>query len=246
LSTPKGLVERQVFLHAAGFAESKGDIVVTLDADLQNPPSEIPKLVNKVLEGYDVVAGKRMGRQDSLVRRWPSLLMNILISRLTGVKLNDYGCMLRAYRKDVIDCLLRYGQRSVYIPAFTSWIGTNVVEIEVGHEGRKHGTSRYNMLKLLRQCFDLVTAYTLLPIQLISISGAFFAGLGALLAGYLMSYRLYFGTTSALTTFIASLLFFSGIIMVSIGVISEYIVRILLETSRTPLYIIKENTEADA
>jgi len=229
----------------AGFKASCGEVVVTLDADLQNPPEEIPKLIKKIEEGIDVVAGRRVGRKDVLTRRFASAMINLIISKLTGVKLNDYGCMLRAYRRNIVDYMVRYGEKSVYIPAFASWLAAGAAEIPVSHDPRKYGKSKYSLLRFLRQAFDLVTAYTLLPIQLISIVGAVFAIIGFLLACYLMSFRLFFGTSSTLTTFVSALLFFSGMIMLALGIVSEYLVRIYMETRKTPLYIIKTgpNTE---
>lgn len=224
----------------AGFKAAKGEVIVTLDADLQNPPSEIPKLVKKIEEGYDVVAGWRRNRRDNPGRRISSQAMNLIISKLTGVKLNDYGCMLRAYRRKIINYLLEYGEKSVYIPAFTSWLSSNVVEVPVDHNPRKHGKSKYNLLRFSRQAFDLITAYTLFPIQLISMIGAVFSAIGFFLACYLMSFRFFFGTPSTLTTFVAALLFFSGVIILSLGIVSEYLVRIYIETRKMPLYIIKE------
>lgn len=229
----------------AGFKASGSQIVVTLDADLQNPPQEIPKLIKKIEEGYDVVAGRRLNRKDRLYRRLSSNLINRMISKLTGVKLNDYGCMLRAYNRTIIKHLLEYGEKSVYIPAFTSWISSNIVEIPVSHNPRKHGKSKYNLLKFLRQVFDLITAYTLFPIQLISIVGAIFSILGFFLACYLIVYRIFFKITSTLTTFISALLFFSGVIIFFMGIISEYLVRIYIETKKTPLYISKEECDGD-
>ena len=227
----------------AGFKVSRGKIVVTLDADLQNPPQEIPKLINKIEEGYDMAAGRRLYRKDNLLRRLSSLIMNIIISKITGVKLRDYGCMLRAYNRKIIDCLLKYGDKSVYIPAFTSWLSSNVIEIAIAHNPRKYGKTKYNLLKFLRQAFDLITAYTLVPIQLISIIGAIFSLMGIFLALYLISFRIFFGTASPLTTFISALLFFSGMTIFFMGVISEYLVRIYIETKKTPLYIIKEGDD---
>lgn len=227
----------------AGFKTARGEIVVTLDADLQNPPAEIPKLVKKIEEGYDVAAGRRQNRRDTLSRKLSSGIMNVIISKLTGVRLRDYGCMLRAYRRSVIDHLLEYGEKSVYIPAFASWLTSNVIEVPVSHNPRKHGKSKYGLLKFLRQAFDLVTAYTLFPIQMMSIAGAVFSIIGFLLACYLMSFRLFFGTPSALTTFISALLFFSGAVILSIGIVSEYLVRIYIEARKMPLYIIKEEKD---
>jgi undecaprenyl-phosphate 4-deoxy-4-formamido-L-arabinose transferase len=224
----------------AGFKDSYGKIIVTLDADLQNPPEEIPKLVSKIEDGFDVVAGKRLDRKDRFMRIVVSVIMNKIISVLTGVKHTDYGCMLRAYRRPIINCLLDYGEKSVYIPAFTSWLSSNIIEVPVKHESRAFGVSKYNLLKFCSQSFDLITAYTLLPIQLLSFIGIGFSAIGIFLACYLISVRLYFGTPSPLTIFISALLFFSGIIIFSIGVICEYIVRVYRETRKQPLYIIKE------
>lgn len=225
----------------AGFKIAQGEIIVTLDADLQNPPDEIPNLIRKIEEGFDIVAGRRLNRKDNLFRKIPSILMNIVISRLTGVKLNDYGCMLRAYKKVIVKYLVEYGEKSVYIPAFASWLSANVVEIPVRHNSRKYGKSKYTFLKFLRQTFDLITNYTLFPIQLISIVGAIFAILGFFMACYLISFRIFFGTPSTLTTFISALLLFSGIIILFMGIISEYLARIYIETRKTPLYIIKND-----
>lgn len=229
----------------AGFKMAGGEIVVTLDADLQNPPEEIPNLVRKIEEGFDVVAGRRSNRKDNMLRRLTSAAMNILISKLTGIKLNDYGCMLRAYRRNIINYLLKYGEKSVYIPALANWFTSNVAEIPVKHCSRKYGRSKYNLFGFLRQAFDLISAYTLLPIQLISIVGIIFAMVGILLACYLISFRLFFGTTSTLTTFISALLFFSGVIIFFMGIISEYLARIYTEIRKSPLYIIKEVLSKD-
>jgi undecaprenyl-phosphate 4-deoxy-4-formamido-L-arabinose transferase len=225
----------------AGFSHTLGEIVVTLDADLQNPPEEIPKLLVKIDEGYEVVCGWRQQRKDSIFRRLPSLIMNLVISKLTGVTLKDYGCMLRAYRRPVVAYLLQYGEKSVYIPAFISWLHPSIIEIPVAHARRVKGTSKYSLLKFMIQAFDLITAYTLFPIQLISITGAAFSLLGFLLSIYLLLFRIFWGTPSPLTTFIAALLFLCGVIIFSIGIISEYLARVYSEVRKKPLYIIKKN-----
>ncbi|NQU94895.1 MAG: glycosyltransferase [Candidatus Omnitrophica bacterium] len=227
----------------AGFNSSEGEVVVTLDADLQNPPGEIPKLLEKIEEGFDVVAGRRMGRKEGILRKFSSAVMNIIISKLTGVKLKDYGCMLRAYKRSIINYLLQYGEKCVYIPAFASWLTGSVIEVPVKDNPRKYGKSKYNLLSFLRQAFDLITAYTLVPIQLISIVGAVFLIISVLLTGYLLSFRFFFGTPSPLTTFVAILLFLSGVTTFFIGVVSEYLVRMSIETRKRPLYIIKEKFE---
>lgn len=225
----------------AGFQNALGDIIMTMDADLQNPPEEIPKMLVKIKEGYDIVAGKRINRKDKLLRKLPSYFMNKIISSLTGVELSDYGCMMRAYRRDIISKLIQYGEKSLYIPAFTSWLSNNSIEIPIKHDFRFAGKTKYSLLTLLRQAFDLITAYTLVPIQIIGISGIILFFIGIFLFIYLMYYRLFVGTTNPLTSFIAILIFLSGSILFSIGVISEYLVRLYKEIRKMPLYILKDS-----
>ena len=225
----------------AGFKHSAGDIIMTLDADLQNPPEEIPKLVDKMKDGHDIVAGRRINRKDSLLRKIPSYFMNKIISLLTGVTLNDYGCMMRVYKRDIINTLLLYGEKSLYIPAFTSWLSKDSIEIPIKHEPRFAGKTKYSLLTLLRQSFDLITAFTLLPIQIIGLTGLIFFIVGNFLFLFLMYFRLFVGTPSSLTSFIAILVLLSGIILLSIGVISEYLVRLYKEVRKMPLYIMKDS-----
>ena len=160
---------------------------------------------------------------------------------MTGVKLNDYGCMMRVYRRDIISKLLQYGEKSIYIPAFTSWLSDHSIEIPIKHEKRYAGKTKYSLLTLLRQAFDLITAYTLVPIQIIGLIGITFFVTGIFLFFYLMYFRLFVGTPSSLTSFIAILILLSGIILFSIGVISEYLVRLYKEVRKMPLYILKDS-----
>ena len=213
---------------------------MTMDADLKNPPEEIPKFIYKMKEGYDVVAGRRVNREDKLSRKIPSYFMNKFISLLTGVKLNDYGCMMRAYSQDIVSKLLRYGGNNLYITAFTSWLSKNTIEIPIKHELRFAGKSKYSLLSLLRQVFDIITSYSLVPIQLIGITGIVFFIVGIFLFLYLMYHRIFIAHLDPLTTFIAILIFLSGLILFSIGVVSEYMVRIYKEVRNVPLYILKE------
>ena len=224
----------------AGFRYASGEIIMTMDADLQNPPEEIPKFINKMKEGYDVVAGRRVDREDKLSRKIPSYFMNKFISLFTGVKLNDYGCMMRAYSRDIVSKLVRYGDNNLYITAFTSWLSKNTIEIPIKHEPRFAGKSKYSLLSLLRQVFDIITSYSLVPIQLIGITGIVFFIAGIFLFLYLMYHRIFIAHLDPLTTFIAILIFLSGLILFSIGVVSEYMVRIYKEVRNVPLYILKE------
>lgn len=162
----------------AGLERARGEVVVTLDGDLQNPPEEIPRLLEKVQEGYDVVCGQRTLRQDPLLRRLLSSLASMLASRLVDVTMDDYGSMLRAYRRPVVDQVLRCQDRSMYIPALANAFAGSIAEIPVEHRRRAAGGSRYNFIGLLRLMADLATGSSLLPIRLISLTGALLALLG--------------------------------------------------------------------
>ena len=164
----------------AGFQAAKGKVMVTLDADLQNPPEEIPRLVAKLDEGYDTVGGWRENRQDSIFRRLPSQLVNTVMSRVTGVKLRDYGCMLRAYRRSVVDSINQCQESSSFIPALANLFAHRVAEIPVGHAERERGKSKYGIFKLLRLNFDLMTGFSNLPIHLVGFMGVTIAFLGLL------------------------------------------------------------------
>ncbi len=155
----------------AGFEQTSGQIVITLDSDLQNPPEEVPKLLKKLAEGYDVVVGWRQRRQDYIWRTLPSKLINWLISRSTGVKLHDYGSMLRVYRREVVQLLNQTQESAKFITALTSWLGVSIVEVPVRHEAAIDGQSRYRIRRLFRMTMDLTTSYSLVPIQKVTAMG---------------------------------------------------------------------------
>ena len=225
----------------AGFERAAGKVIVTIDADLQNPPEEIPRLIEKADEDYDVVATYRRGRQDSVFRRWPSWIVNKITSRLVGAKLRDYGCMLRAYSRDVIDSINLCQESSSFIPALANTYARKFVEIEVGHVERKKGVSKYGLFRLLRLNFDLMTGFSLMPIQSISILGVVIALLGLIFALYLLVRRLIVGPESeGLFTLFAVLFFFVGIQIFALGIIGEYIGRIFQEVRRRPRFIVKK------
>jgi undecaprenyl-phosphate 4-deoxy-4-formamido-L-arabinose transferase len=225
----------------AGFERAQGEIIVTIDADLQNPPEEIPRLVSKVDEGYDVVATYRRMRQDSLFRKLPSFIVNKITSRLVGVKLRDYGCMLRAYSRSVINSINMCQESSSFIPALANTYAKKIVEIEVGHEERKKGTSKYSLFQLLRLNFDLMTGFSLLPIQWIGMLGVIIAAFGLAFAAFLLIRRLVVGPESeGLFTLFAVLFFFMGIQILTLGIIGEYIGRIFQEVRRRPRFIIRK------
>ncbi len=228
----------------AGFERSQGDIVVTLDADLQNPPEEIPKLLAKLEEGYDVVGGWREGRQDSGVRRVLSFLVNRVSSLIVGVKMKDYGCMLRAYRRPVVKRICECQEMASFIPALANAFAGSVAEISVSHSARETGRSKYGAFRLMRLNFDLLTGFSLLPIQVVSFAGILisFAGLG--FAAFLFIRRFIVGPeVEGVFTLFAILFFFVGLQILALGLIGEYIGRIYMEVRRRPRYIIKETWE---
>jgi undecaprenyl-phosphate 4-deoxy-4-formamido-L-arabinose transferase len=225
----------------AGFDFARGEIVVTIDADLQNPPEEIPRLVEKAEEGYEVVATYRKQRKDSLFRKLPSYIVNRITAKLVGVRLKDYGCMLRAYRRNIVDYMNMCPESSSFIPALANTFAKKITEIEVGHEERKKGTSKYSPFKLFRLNFDLMTNFSLLPIQFISMLGVAIAFLGLAFAIFLMVRRLLIGPEGEGTfTLFGVLFFFIGIQIFALGVIGEYVGRIYQEVRRRPRYIIKK------
>jgi len=225
----------------AGFQSCQGDIIITIDGDLQNPPEEIPKLVHKMEEGYEVVATYRKIRHDSLFRRFASNIVNKITSRLVGVKLKDYGCMLRAYSRPVIDHINMCSESSSFIPALANTFARKIVEIEVAHAERKMGQTKYSIFRLLRLNFDLMTSFSLLPIQFIGVLGSIIAALGLLFAVFLIIRRLIVGPELEGTfTLFGILFFFIGIQIFALGIIGEYIGRIYQEVRRRPRFIIKK------
>jgi undecaprenyl-phosphate 4-deoxy-4-formamido-L-arabinose transferase len=226
------------------FAEVQGQIVVTLDADLQNPPEEIPKLVAKVEEGYDVVGGWRQGRQDndSFFRTMPSKIVNAITRKTTGVALHDYGCMLRAYSRDVMDAMLLCKERSSFIPALANSFAKRITEVPVAHAERSAGTSKYGLWKLINLQFDLLTSFSLLPLQMLSVFGVITAAIGFLLFLGLVAYRFLHpeGTAEGVFTLFAILFFFVGCQFIAFGLLGEYIGRIYQEVRDRPRYMVKK------
>jgi undecaprenyl-phosphate 4-deoxy-4-formamido-L-arabinose transferase len=229
----------------AGLDHARGKVVVTLDADLQNPPEEIPRLLDKIAEGHDVVGGWRQNRQDHAFRRLLSRAMNKLTSKVVGVEMRDYGCMLRAYRREVVETLRGCSEVSSFIPALANTFAGSPTEIPVRHDRRTNGRSKYNPFRLIRLNFDLMTGFSLLPIQVVSLAGMGIALLGLGFGGFLMLRRLVVGPESeGVFTLFAILFFFVGIQILALGLIGEYIGRIYLEVRRRPRYVIQRIYEA--
>ncbi|RPJ54612.1 MAG: glycosyltransferase [Acidobacteria bacterium] len=233
--------------HAAVFAgldHARGAVIVTLDADLQNPPEEIPKLLAEIAAGRDVVGGWRQHRQDPLVRRLLSKVMNRVTSAVVGVRMRDYGCMLRAYRREVVDLLRGCSEVSSFIPALANAFAASVAEIPVAHERRQAGRSRYGLFRLLRLTFDLMTGFSLLPIQVVSLAGVGIAALGLGFGGFLFLRRLLLGPeVEGLFTLVAILFVFVGLQILALGLIGEYVGRIYLEVRRRPRYVVRRVLE---
>jgi glycosyltransferase involved in cell wall biosynthesis len=233
---------------SAGFDSAEGEIIVTMDGDLQNDPKDIPALVAKIGEGYDIVSGWREKRQDPFFsRRLPSILANKMISWVTGVKLHDYGCTLKAFRREVAKHIRLYGEMHRFIPAIASWMGVTIAEIPVNHRARKFGRSKYGISRTIRVLLDLITVkflltYSTRPIHVFGLWGILsgLAGLG--LAGYLTIQRMFFAIPLANRPILllAVLLIFIGIQFISMGLLGELQVRTYHESQGKPIYFIKE------
>jgi undecaprenyl-phosphate 4-deoxy-4-formamido-L-arabinose transferase len=225
----------------AGFQAARGRVMVTLDADLQNPPEEIPRLVAKIEEGFDTVGGWRENRQDSLFRKLPSLMVNRLMSYVTGVKLRDYGCMLRAYRREVVDSINQCQESSSFIPALANLFSRRVTEIPVGHAERERGKSKYGLIKLIRLNFDLMTGFSNLPIHLVGLLGISIAVLGLAFGFFLFIRRLFVGPeVEGVFTLFAILFVFVGLNTLGLALIGAYVGRIYREVRQRPRYIIRQ------
>src|SRR3954471_22195418 len=168
----------------AAFERARGDVIVTLDADLQNPPEEIPKLLELIAAGHDVVGGYRADRKDALWRTMPSRLINHARAATTGIEMRDHGCMLRAYRSEIVQQIVTSRETAIYIPALAQHFAANPAEVEVGHAARTQGVSKYNLYRLIRLNFDLMTGFTLVPLQLFTVFGMAVALAALLLVVY--------------------------------------------------------------
>ncbi len=233
---------------SAGFDHSSGEIIVTLDADLQNDPKDIPKILNKLDEGYDIVRGWRKSRQDkAITRRFPSVVANKMISSLTGVYLHDYGCTLKAYRREIIENIELYGEMHRYIPAIASWMGVKVAEIPVTHHSRRFGKSKYGISRTIRVILDIITikfllSYSQRPIQIFGLAGLLSGSAGFVITLYLIIMRLFFGQALAdRPLFILSIfMIFIGIQLITMGLLAEINMRIYHEAQDKSTYVIKE------
>ncbi len=225
----------------AGFRNCHGDIVVTLDADLQNPPEEIPRLLAAIEAGNDVVGGWREDRQDSGYRRMASRLHNHLTSAIVGVPMHDYGCMLRAYRRHIIETVVACDEKAAFVPALANSFAKRVAEIPVAHAERANGESKYSLFKLAHLSVNLITGFSNFPIQVLSLTGIGISVLAMLMAAFLLAHRVIYGPQQegALWILFAVAFLFFGLVFLAFGLIGEYVGRIYLEVRRRPTYIVR-------
>ena len=232
----------------AGFDHARGGVIITMDGDLQNDPHDIPQLVGKLNEGYDVVTGWRYDRQDPfLSRKLPSQLANRLISRVTGVGLHDYGCTLKAFRREVIDNINLYGEMHRFIPAIASGMGISFTEVKVNHRARRFGTSKYGISRTIRVVLDLITvkfmlSYATRPLHVFGTVGVVSSLLGVTIGLILTVQRQLFGIGLANRPLLllAVLLIFMGIQFITIGLLAELVVRTYHESQKKPIYYVRK------
>jgi undecaprenyl-phosphate 4-deoxy-4-formamido-L-arabinose transferase len=231
----------------AGFKSTRGDIVVTLDADLQNPPEEIGKLIAKMREGYDYVGSIRRERQDSAWRTYASKWMNRLREKITRIQMTDQGNMLRAYGRNVIDLINQCNEVNTFVPALAYTFARKPTEIIVEHEERAAGESKYSLYSLIRLNFDLVTGFSLVPLQMFSILGIGLSFVSAALFVVLLVRRFLFGSeVEGVFTLFAITFFLMGVILFGIGLVGEYVGRIYLQVRGRPRYVVQAILEQNS
>ena len=204
----------------AGFEICKGSLIITMDADLQNPPEEIPKIINEFKNGHDVIGTIRMKRKDTFFRRTASRIVNRIMNRMTSFTLSDYGCMLRGYSREIVDIINEAKETSTFIPALAQKFAVNPVEIEIAHSEREYGESKYSIFRLIRLYFDLMTAFSLVPLQLMTILGMIMFAAGCV--------------------FLNVNVILSGVNVTCIGIMGEYVGRIYQEVRKRPRYVIRK------
>lgn len=232
----------------AGFELSRGDIIVTLDSDLQNPPEEIPKLLEFMEKGHDLVSGIRLyERKDNWFRRNVSILVNKVRALITNITMTDHGCMLRAYSRNVIDLIVATKESSIFIPALAYSFATNPAEVKVDHEARGSGISKYNLYDLIRLNFDLMAGYSLVPLQVFTLMGFGISFLSIMFVIFLFVRRIIVGPeVQGVFTLFAILFFLVGIILMGLGIMGEYIGRIYKEVQQRPRFAIKKILGAES
>jgi dolichol-phosphate mannosyltransferase len=235
----------------AGFDHSRGDVIITLDADLQNDPADIPRLLEKLDEGYDVVSGWRADRKDAAIRRnFVSRVANGIISRISGVKLHDYGCTLKAYRRDVMHGVRLYGEMHRFIPIYASWRGARVVELPVGHAARRFGKSKYGLNRIFKVLLDLMVLkfledYLVKPIYVFGGFGMFAIACSFIALAWAVGLKIFAGTSLILTPLplLAAMLFLIGCMSTLLGLLAEMMTRTYFESQGGRPYAVRDRAE---
>jgi glycosyltransferase involved in cell wall biosynthesis len=236
---------------AAGFDAASGDLIIPLDADLQNDPNDIPRLVAVIDEGYDVVSGWRADRQDKfLSRRLPSIAANTLISRITGVRLHDYGCTLKIYKRDVIEHMRLYGELHRFLPALASWAGASVTEAKVNHRARRYGRSKYGIGRTIRVILDLITvkfllSYSTKPMQVFGKWGFVSIFLGFISGLFTAAMKILENQSVNRNgwTFVCIFFTLGGLQLIGMGILGEINVRTYYESQKKPVYTVRERLD---
>jgi glycosyltransferase involved in cell wall biosynthesis len=244
----------QTAAFSAGFRFARGRLIATADGDLQNDPRDLPRMVELIDQGHDIVCGWRKDRKDTfLTRRLPSMLANRLISFATGVQLHDYGCSLKVFRAEVVKPLKLYGEMHRFLPAIASELGVSIAEVVVNHRAREHGVSKYGLSRTIRVVLDLITvkfllSYSTRPLQIFGLIGGVMLFGGLLVSSYLAYQRLmgYQALANRPLLLFGVLLIFTGVQLVTIGLLAELQARTYHESQDKPVYVIREVREADA
>jgi len=231
----------------AGFDAAQGRVIIPMDGDLQNDPAEIPRMIKKLDEGYDIVTGWRVNRQDSFInKRLPSIIANWLISSTTKVQLHDYGCTLKVMRRELVKELKLYGELHRFIPAIASFIGARICEVKVNHRARQHGRSKYGLGRSVRVILDLLTvlfmrSYIARPIQVFGLAGLVLGGVGFIICGWLVMEKYLYGVALAERPLLLMgvLLVMVGVQLVSLGLIAEVVARTYHEAQNKPPYYVR-------
>jgi undecaprenyl-phosphate 4-deoxy-4-formamido-L-arabinose transferase len=224
----------------AGFEYSRGEYIITLDADLQNPPEEIDALVNELLQGHDYVGTIRADRRDSFFRKFASRAMNHLREKITRITMTDQGCMLRGYSRRIVDLVRQCDESNTFIPALAYTFASNPTEITVKHEERFAGESKYSLYQLIRLNFDLVTGFSVMPLQIFSILGMLLAMAAGSLFIYLLIRRFLLGAeVEGVFTLFALTFFLIGVMLFGLGLLGEYIGRIYQQVRERPRYVVQ-------
>lgn len=228
----------------AAFQKARGEIIINLDADLQNPPEEIPNLIKEFKKGHDYVGTFRLKRHDSWIRSLPSKIMNYMRGLVTDIHIKDQGCMMRAYSRRIVDLIKQCDEPSTFITALGYSFAINPTEIGIPHEPRREGESKYDIYRLIRVTFDLFTGFSMAPLHVFTVFGFFISALSGLLVAYLLMRRIIVGPEAeGVFTLFAILYFLISVAITGIGIVGEYVGRIYQVVRRRPRFLIREVIE---